>query len=464
MESSLNAHAERLPQQWAASMHAVATTNGTGWLPSLRAAAARELLKNGLPGNKDEAWKYTSLRRLEQLREIDGKPTVASATADAQDWNTPLAEFEGYGFGFRCGSLHWLEQAAPEGVILSTFRDAVTGLMDDGHERLRRMLEAVDFSGRSRAFAALNTALLDQGVVIHVAAGVDGGTCLAQWAQADGRISRLANFRLIVLLEEGARLNLLEQHLSMQGQVAVEPPSSSDAQGLNLVMQADLGKNAQLHHFRVQQDADNSVLLTFSDVYQAADSTYTYAGIDIGGGLVRHDLYCRLAGPGARAELNGAFVLDGERLVDHHICVDHEAPACSSEQFFRGVLGGSSRGVFNGKALIRPGADGSRVRQSNANLLLSDLAEMDTKPELEIYADEVEASHGATVGQLDEQAVFYLRSRGLAKADARRMLTTAFCRAVSSRISDLALGEQIAGLLDAAVSGLNIVEENSNAA
>ena len=149
------------------------------------------------------------------------------------------------------------------------------------------------------------------------------------------------------------------------------------------------------------------------------------------------------------AEFNGAFVLDRKRHVDNHVSVDHASPGCSSSQFFRGVLGGSSRGVFNGRALIRPGADGSSVTQSNANLLLSTLAEMDTKPELEIYADEVEASHGATVGQLDETAIFYLRSRGLSETRARRMLTAAFCRAVIDRLGNRSLAERLEGMLDA---------------
>lgn len=451
MESPAVSHASRLPEQWAAAMQSVAAAKGTGWLQSLRAAAAHELLLNGLPGNKDEAWKYTSLQRLQQLHEVDREPGLDAAATLAQDWNAPLAGFEGYGFRLRGSHLTWLDQPAPEGVSLSTLRDAVAGAADDRQVRVRRLLEAADFRGRSRAFEALNTALLDEGVVIHVAAGVDGGTCLAQWAQADGGGSRLANFRLIVLLEAGSRLQLLDQHRSRRAMVVDALPPGPGGHGLNLLMQADLGQNAQLHQVRVQQDADDSVLLTFSDVNQAAGSTYVCSGFDIGGGLVRHDLYCRLAGPDARTELNGAFVLDGGRLVDHHICVDHQAPSCASEQFFRGVLGGSSRGVFNGKAIIRQGADESRVRQSNANLLLSDMAEMDTKPELEIYADEVEASHGATVGQLDETAVFYLRSRGLAEAAARRMLTSAFCRAVTSRLPDLAMAEQIARLLDAAM-------------
>jgi Fe-S cluster assembly protein SufD len=129
--------------------------------------------------------------------------------------------------------------------------------------------------------------------------------------------------------------------------------------------------------------------------------------------------------------------------VDNHARVDHVAPGCTSEQFFRGVAGGSSRAVFNTAVKVHEGADGTEARQSNANILLSPLAEVDTKPELEIYADEVVASHGATVGQLDEQAVFYLRTRGLSDHDARQMLTTAFCRSVSDRLEDSALADWI---------------------
>jgi Fe-S cluster assembly protein SufD len=160
-----------------------------------------------------------------------------------------------------------------------------------------------------------------------------------------------------------------------------------------------------------------------------------------------------LAGEAADCAFDGAFVLDRKRHVDNHVSVDHAAPGCSSTQFFRGVLGGSSRGVFNGRALIRSGADGSSVRQSNANLLLSALAEMDTKPELEIYADEVEASHGATVGQLDETAVFYLRSRGLSEDQARRILTMAFCHAVTDRLENSDLAARVSEMIDAAMPG-----------
>jgi Fe-S cluster assembly protein SufD len=375
-------------------------------------------------------------------------------------WPDPLLNTPGFGFHYLDGQLDWLPGTVPAGVTMSSLKDLLVQPDGAGRDEMQRLVESVDYMGRSRAFEALNAALWNEGVVIHVAAGVDAGNCTAFWNSHNGSEQHLDNFRLIVRLEKGARLMLLDQHGAAEGNAMHAQPGESQVtrQGLNLMVLAELAPQSVLHQVRLQQDPTDRALLTFTDVHQAECSVYSYFGFDLGGGLVRHEMRCRLEGSGARAALHGAFVLDGDRLVDHHLSVDHLAPGCSSEQYFRGVLAGRSRGVFNGKALIRPGADGSKVRQSSANLLLSDLAEMDTKPELEIYADEVEARHGATVGQLDEQAIFYLRARGLSQAEARRMLISAFCRAVSSRLANfvpngLTLGEHIGRLLDASTVG-----------
>jgi Fe-S cluster assembly protein SufD len=325
------------------------------------------------------------------------------------------------------------------GLTVLPLADAI----DRFEDRLRPLIEAENINGASRAFAALNTAFLEHGLVIHVAQGVDAGSLLLRWAFSPGEASRMGHFRMILLLENGARIRLVEQFQS----------SEATANALNVIIQAELGEGAELSHVRLQAESADATLLTSTSIGQAAGSTYSYRGFDLGCGLARHELNTQLSGPEAYADISGAFVLDGRRHVDNHVSVSHEATDCRSEQFFRGVLGGRSRGVFNGRALIQPGADGSSVQQSNANLLLSDLAEMDTKPELEIYADEVEASHGATVGQLDENAVFYMRSRGLSSAEARRMLTAAFCHAVTDRLQDRELASRIAGLVDAAMPG-----------
>jgi len=461
MNDSAPATASKLTRHWSELVRDEDMGGGPEWLQALRSGAAKEFLANGLPGKKDEAWKYTSLRRLEEMCPVLG--SVADVTGTG-DWSPLVPRASEFGFRVVDGTLQWLEPETPEGVSMMALADVIARPTEADQACLRPLLEAVDIGGRGRAFEALNTALLRDGVIIRVAAGVDAGLCMAQWRLGSGTTSRLENFRVIIVLEAGARLRLFEQFHGAEP-VSREPakvPRNFAGQALNLMLQAQLAADATLEHVRLQREASTTVLFTFNEVQQAESSRYSYNGYDVGGGLVRHGINCRLAGPGAHAEINGAFVLDHERHVDHHICVDHLAPSCSSEQFFRGVMGGRSRGVFNGKAIIRPGADGSKVRQSNANLLLSEQAEIDTKPELEIYADEVEASHGATVGALDDQAVFYLRSRGLAKTVARRILTAAFCRTVTDRLQDREMAEQIAALLDVSMPEIEPLTEDKS--
>jgi len=423
--------APSLAERWSGTLTAEATRAGEpAWLTKLRRSAARQFEANGLPHRKVEAWKYTPLKMLEGFAVRPEKAGDRPGLPSSLFGPGATVDFSG----------GWFEQALPKlpaGVTLMSLAEGISRF----EERVKPLFEDVPLAGATRAFAALNTACAHQGLVVHVAAGVDAGPLAIRWSAAAGDHAAMSHPRLILLLDEGARLSLLEQYQSADPQ----------AGGLNVMTQAELGAEARLSHVRVQAESGEAVVLTSTTVRQTSGSCYHYRGFDLGAGLARHEINVLLCGSGASADVAGAFLVDDRRHADNHVSVEHRAPGCSSEQFFRGVLGGRSRAVFNGRALIQAGADGSSVRQSNANLLLSSLAEMDTKPELEIYADEVEASHGATVGQLDEIAVFYLRSRGLSEAAARRLLTTAFCRAVSDRVEDRELSERIAILLDAAM-------------
>lgn len=421
-----------LADRWSGALETLQDGSAPGWLQALRQNAAGQFRASGLPHRKVEAWKYTPMRALEGF---ELAPAAAQEPLPAE-LPAPLCD-RAVRIDIVDGVPAAPPSALPQGVAVLSLLDGIRRFED----RLRPLFEAVDLRGATRAFAALNTVLAEQGLVIHVAAGCDAGRLLMRWAASPRTSPLLRHCRVFLLLDEGARLELVEQY---QG-------AGASAAALNVLCQAELGVGAVFRHIRVQAEPDQSVLLTSTLLGQAADSRYAYRGFDLGASLARHEMTVRLAGAGAAADIAGAFVLDGKRHLDNHVNVEHRAAGCSSEQFFRGVLGGRSRGVFNGRALIQPGADGSSVRQSNANLLLSRLAEMDTKPELEIYADEVEASHGATVGQLDESAVFYLRSRGLSDAAARRMLTTAFCHAVTDRVDGRDLAERIAEWLDAAM-------------
>jgi len=426
-----------LVAKWSSDFHSVDQQQGPGWMRELRESAAAQFGAAGLPSRKTEAWKYTPVRMLEKL----DPSAIRPAGRDWQDAAFPEPVCEASA-GLVNISNGFLPEHLPDTTTGLTLLPLAQGV-EAFEEKLQSLLDSVQLDGAAKTFTALNTAFLDQGLVIHVGENVNAGSLLIRWAFSGEAPAQLSNFRMILLLEPGAELEIIEQFES----------AGESASALNVVTQVDLAEGAVLGHVRVQRESDGVVLLTSTSVEQAAGTRYRYNGFDLGGGLVRHELYTRLAGRGAEADFNGAFVLDRKRLVDNHVSVEHASPACSSTQFFRGVLGGSSRGVFNGRALIQPGADESSVKQSNANLLLSTLAEMDTKPELEIYADEVEASHGATVGQLDETAIFYLRSRGLSDAQARHMLTAAFCHAVTDRLDDRSLAERLSGMLDEAMPG-----------
>jgi Fe-S cluster assembly protein SufD len=370
-----------LAQQWGESLRSATQAKGPRWLDELRLHALDQLTAHGLPQRKDEDWKYTPLRKLEKLNPAINPITagvaadVAVATSNDVKFPATLLEKPDYEARVYDGVLVGLEGSDRPGVTIISFSEGLKRY----EPLLRKHIESVDIDGSAQAFNALNTATLNQGLVIHIDDQVDAGTILLRLALSGNGNPSIHNFRVFLLLAEGARMRLMEQFESVD----------HTGSALNVVSHVELGTNAVLDYLCVQNESENTVLLSSTRIDQAQGSRYNYAGFDLGGGLVRHELKTVFAGSDAHAAFLGAFVLDKARHVDNHISIDHASPGCSSEQFFRGVLGGSSRGVFNGKALIRPGADESRVRQSNANLLLSPLARIDTKPELEIYADEV---------------------------------------------------------------------------
>ncbi len=404
--------------------------SGPEWLRTLRQNGADEFRAHGLPTRKDEAWKYTGLGTL--ARDAVMLATDLEVMVSGSTHPTPLVDKE---LQINMLDGRFLEEIGDQrpGLTVLPMADA----FDHGLTGLQALLESLtdpqSKAGSTHGFSALNSATLDSGVVIHVAAGTDAGSLSLIWSTRAVGTSLLFNSRVCVILEQGAKLEILEHF---------ESPNDN-ANTSNIVLQADLGENAVFQHIRFQQETDDATLITRTEISQQAESAYAYYGFDLGGGLVRHDVHTSLKGSGAKSAINGAYLLDGNRHVDNHARVDHMAPGGFSDQYFRGVASGSGRAVFNTAVCVHPGADETEARQSNANILLSARAEVDTKPELEIYADEVVASHGATVGQLDEQAVFYMRSRGLSEQDARQLLTTAFCRSVSDKLADPVLGEVI---------------------
>ncbi len=404
------------------------------WATQLRERGAQAFIRHGLPNARVEAWKYTPLNR----RPFGDVVVVAGERAT--DLPEPV-----HGLGdvtrlvFIDGVLAGVDGELPKGVNVTALAEAIAADASRNGEagELAEWLAEPPTEHAGDALSALNAATLGAGAVITVEPGVNAGRIALEWhATATGRGTGdqpLVNSRLCVALGEGVRLSLHECF-------ATDGDSYADH---NLITQVRLSKQAQLTHSRLQTMPAEHMLIAANRVDQDAESHYQYDGLDLGAGLARHDLFTCLAGEGARCDLNGAYLPRGEAHVDYHLAVEHRAEHCTSSQFFRGVVDDHAKAVWNGRVHVLPGADNTEALQSNANLLLSRDAEVDTKPELEIEADEVVASHGATVGQLDETAIFYLRSRGLDEALARELLIGAYCQAAVDRAGDEAVRERL---------------------
>ena len=394
-----------------------------GWLAALREQGSERFRNQGLPTTRVEEWKYTSLRALEQRVLADENGAGVKAVAPQ-----PLAELP-VCISMIDGDMVGSDGEIPPGARIMPLRQALANV----EPGMQTVLEALETGQLGQGLSALNTAALNSGVVIHVDKDVQAGDMLLQWSGSESAGESLFNARVLILLEAGASLNLVEQFENAADESAM----------LNVVVQCSLAENAELTHTRLQQQSASSVLVTRGEITQAANSRLQFTGLDLGEGLARHDVHTALAGEGASCALNGACITRNSSHVDHHLEADHIAGNCQSSQLFRAVAGDRSRVVFNGKVHVRKGADGTEASQSSKGLLLSKLAEIDAKPELEIYADEVIASHGATTGQLDDEALFYMQSRGLDRNEAKNLLTMAFCRVVTDQLPVAALREPL---------------------
>lgn len=400
-------------------------------LADARRAQFDAALADGLPGARAERWRYTPLRALERRR--FGRSETLAAVDPA---NVPAAHLPRLVFvnGVYAPALSRVD-GLPDGVALYP----LSQLLDAGDARDAEFL-ARRFVAKDETFARLNAALALDGLVVRVAAGVRVATPIALvmlGAPSDGDVA--VHLRHLVELGDGAELTLVEY------QVAGAP----QAHLVNSLLQAHLRTGARLAHVRVQREDAGASVFARTDAALASDALYARVDLELGAALSRHELNIALQGRGARAESNGVLLADGKRHVDTRLSIDHAAPDTRCDLVWRGLGADRGRAVFHGGITIRAGSDGAAAHLSNKNLLLSPHAEIDTQPVLEIHADEVQASHGATVGQLDERALFYLRSRGVPEGEARALLTTAFCAIVLEAIADADLRASLAAELSA---------------
>jgi len=408
--------------------------SGRAWLDAARRENLEAFVAGGLPDTRAEAWKYTALRALGQRRFALGDPAATTHSIDPHTLILPGVEGPRLVFvnGVFRADLSRLE-ALPAGLSLQP----LSQVLEQDPEPLRFALSR-HYREAGDAFARLNAALAGDGVVLRVAAGARINKpvqiCFVG-APAQGDLAW--HVRNVIEVGEGAKLGLVEHHLYNT------PHKHLGTLVSDIVLQND----ASLQHVLLQNAAEDSTLIRHGSLHLGARSQAALHVLELGGALVRHDLHAELHGDEARLDTRGVFVLRGRQHVDTQLSIRHQALNTASESIWRGVADERSRGVFRGAIVVAEGADGTDASLNNKNLLLSALAEIDTKPELEIYADEVKAAHGATIGQLDERALFYLRSRGLPQAEARALLTTAFCRAVFASLPNETLRDHFSEAL-----------------
>jgi len=388
------------------------------WWRARRDAALDAFVDQGLPTRRTEDWKYTSLAGVKGTLWLPATESAEPSEAAIQPHLVP--EIEGpqvvLSGGRLVPALSRLE-GLPTGVRLLSLRQAFEQAPELLEQHLGRY---ADGSGGS-SFVDLNTAFVGDGLLLHLAPGAILDTPIQIIHRSGVEQAYDASYsRSLMIAEAGSRALLVETYLGGDDLAYIS----------NGVCELVLGAGAEVDHYRLQLGGNQATHLARSAVQQAADSRYREYHLGLGGALARQETRVELAGEGAACELRSLYLSDAKRHHDLHQRIDHRYPRTRSEVHCHGLADQQGHGVFSGRAVIHPGARGSAARQSSRNLLLSPTAAIDARPQLEIHNDEVTASHGATIGQLDPEALFYLRSRGIPEPRARAMLTFAFANAL----------------------------------
>ncbi|HLY07846.1 MAG TPA: Fe-S cluster assembly protein SufD [Planctomycetota bacterium] len=395
--------------------------------PELRRKAIEKFAERGFPSPREENWRFTDVA---PLAEIPFKPAVGTANPNqfAGLANGPLKACQiTFVDGRFAPSFSSLDLPAGVGVtsigeILKTAPGVLAPLVQVAED----------------PFAALNTAFFRDGAAIRIADGVQVERpihilCLSSLHGEP----YVMHPRTVISLGEGSRATVVKSFLGPSGGTYF----------LNAVTTVLLDAGASLDLTKVQRESQQAYHFEHLDVRGARNSSFTHHSISLGARIARTDLQVKLEGEGADCSLFGLYEVAGAQHVDHHTLIDHAQPNCTSRELYKGVLDGRSRAVFDGRIIVRPGAQKTSAMQTNKNLLLSTEALVHTKPQLEIFANDVKCKHGATIGQLDEGVLFYLRSRGIGLAEARRLLIHAFASEIVDSIKTDAVRSQVGGCL-----------------
>ncbi|NIO12157.1 MAG: Fe-S cluster assembly protein SufD [Deltaproteobacteria bacterium] len=383
------------------------------WTRSLRHDAISRFTELGFPGLRHEEWKYTNVQpivevpfELAEKRRNGAAKDILSRLGLGNLIENRLVFVNGH-YASGLSSIRTTEDV--QAGHLSSMLSENPGRVEPYLARFA--------SYREQPFVALNTAWMQDGAYVYVSPGhsLSEPIHLVFVTTSQGEAT-VCYPRNLIVLGENSQATIVETYLG----------GDNEVYWTNTVTEVVVGQNATVDHYKVQSESSTAYHLATLQVHQNRSSQFSSLSICLGGALARNDINSVLDGEGSECSLNGLYLADGQQHVDNHTRVDHVKPHCSSRELYKGILNDKAKGVFNGKIYVHTDAQGTDAKQTNKNLLLSEDATINTKPQLEIYNDNVKCTHGSTVGQLDQNGLFYLRSRGIHLSDARRLMTYAF--------------------------------------
>jgi Fe-S cluster assembly protein SufD len=402
-------------------MAGTATVEGPEWLEPIRRRAIERFAATGFPTGRDEEWRFTPIAPIAQgtWRQADGsghrvtREQLAPYIFGHPEWTTLVFVDGTYADALSSAG------ALGSGVRVGSLFDTVTDSVLEKHLARLAPVEA-------SAFTALSTAFMRDGGLVYVPANTDlvrpVHLVFVSTAKAGGSVTHPRN---LIVVGAGSRASIIESYVTL---------AEGTSYWTNAVTEVVAGANSWIEHTRIQRESERAYHIGLTHVEQERDSHYRSFSLAMGGALARHNLTARLNGENVETLMYGLYLTRGDQVVDNHTAIHHDQPNCRSWEVYKGVLDGRSRAVFNGKVFVKPEAQKTDAKQTNRNLLLSDAAKVNTKPQLEIFADDVKCTHGATVGRLDDIALFYARSRGVPVNKAQLLLTYAFAAEVTSEV------------------------------
>jgi Fe-S cluster assembly protein SufD len=397
------------------------------WINAKRREAIKHVASLGFPTTKNEDWHFTSVAPIAE-HDFTFVPTKSG--------DVSRSDLEEFAFGGDWHTAVFVNgRFAPELSDLDALDPGVrVAPLADSKDELTKQIGSVVSDADKHVFTALNSAFMTDGIVIHVSKNVTLKQPIHVIFVADTNAAKSVMYpRNLIVAERGSKATVVETYASL----------GDAAYFTNAVTEVSVGDGATLEHYKIQRESRRAFHVGTIEAKQARDSHYVSFSFVTGASLSRTNIYTRLAGPGCGSTLNGLYMLDGEQHCDHQTKIEHIEPNCFSREVYKGVLDNRSHGVFNGKVYVHPEAQKTDGKQTNNTLLLSKEAQVDTKPQLEIFADDVKCTHGATVGRLDEQALFYMKSRGVDAETARRLLIYAFAADVLEKIEQPELRERL---------------------